>query len=448
MSFNTALSGLRAANQDLVVTGNNIANSSTVGFKRSRAEFGDVYANSLVGGGETPGSGVLVSDIAQQFGQGNISFTDNSLDLAINGQGFFILNDNGAEIYTRAGTFGLDNQGFIVGNGGARLQGSPAVNGIVNSGIRADLQIDTQPLTPSATSNVDIEFNLDSRATVPTVTPFDPTNPDTFNDSTSSTIYDSLGNPHVLTKYFIKLSDNVWDMNILIDDANVGTPVTNPGGAQIIGPTTSLASYQLTFSSTGTLASMDRRDFDTAVPANQVALTPINLAAGDTITINNWDPGTGANSNVTVPTSTFTVGIGDSTQFGEDTSVSAVDQNGFAPGRLASVEVNDTGVIFARYTNGESLILGQLSLAQFANSQGLTPLGESAWGESFESGQPIVGEPQSGSLGAVQSGALEESNVELSEELVRLIVAQRNYQANAKTIETADTVTQAVINIR
>jgi flagellar hook protein FlgE len=451
MSFNTALSGLRAANQDLAVTGNNIANGSTVGFKKSRAEFGDVYATALVGGGAVAGSGVLVSDIAQQFGQGNISFTDNALDLAINGQGFFILNDNGAAAYTRAGTFGLDNQGFITANGGARLQGYPANNGVVNSGVQADLQIDTQPLSPSLTQSVDIEFNLDSRVIPPTVTPFDPSNPDTFNDSTSSTIYDSLGNPHVLTKYFVKTATaNVWNMNMLIDDQNVGTPVTNPGGVQVVPGTPVLASYGLTFNANGTLASMTRADVDAAGTA--VATTAIPLSTG--ITINNWALTNGAETNgssgVTSPAtnSTFTINIGASTQFGEETSVSSVDQNGFAPGRLASVEVSDTGIIFARYTNGESLTLGQLALAQFANPQGLAPLGQTSWGESFESGQPIIDEPQSGSLGSIQSGALEESNVELSEELVRLIVAQRNYQANAKTIETADTVTQAVINLR
>ncbi|MBL4828142.1 MAG: flagellar hook protein FlgE, partial [Spongiibacteraceae bacterium] len=401
--------------------------------------------------GAVAGSGVLVSDIAQQFGQGNISFTDNSLDLAINGQGFFVLNDSGASAYTRAGTFGLDNQGFIVASGGARLQGYQATNGIVNTGIVADLQIDTQPLEPNLTQALDIEFNLDSRSEVPTSGTFDSTNPDSFNDSTSSTIYDSQGNPHVLSKFFVKVADNQWNMNMLIDDLNVGTPVSNPGGVANIGGTPTLASYQLDFNPDGSLAAVSRRDFDTAgTLVNTVAL---NLATED-ITIDNWDPGTGALTNlggaIAVPatSSTFTIDIGASTQFGEETSVSSVDQNGFAPGRLANVEVSDTGIIFARYTNGESLVLGQVALAQFANSQGLTPLGQSSWGQSFESGQPIIDEPQNGSLGSLQSGALEESNVELSEELVRLIVAQRNYQANAKTIETADTVTQAVINLR
>ena len=429
MSFNTALSGLRAANMDLSVTGNNIANASTVGFKKSRSEFGDVYARSLVGsGGAGAGSGVLVTEIAQQFDQGNISFTDNALDLAINGQGFFILSDSGARAYTRAGTFGLDNQGFIVSNDGARLQGNPANSlGIISSGVLSDLQVQTQDLQPNQTQQVEVEFKLDSRSTTPPVSPFDPADPDTFNSSTSQTIYDSLGNPHVLTEYFVKTGANSWDMHALIDDQNVG------GAAGSSPP--ALYTQALSFNADGTLSS------------------------APTFTVDNWTPSSNGSANgalgpaaggVTNPptNSSFVLNIGGSTQFGGEFSVSSISQDGYAPGRLAGVDVSDTGVLFARYTNGESLVLGQLALAAFPNDQGLTPLGNTAWGESFESGQPVVGTAQSGSLGAVTSGALEDSNVDLSEELVRLIIAQRNFQANAKTIETADTVTQAIINLR
>jgi flagellar hook protein FlgE len=444
MSFNTALSGLRAANTDLSVTGNNIANASTTGFKRSRTEFGDVYANQLVGGGVTAGSGVLVTEIAQQFGQGNISFTDNALDLAVNGQGFFVLSDSGARAYTRAGTFGLDNQGYIVGNGNARLQGFPAdAQGVITTGVLADLQISTTSLSPSLTQTADITFNLDSRESIPTVSPFDPLDPDTFNASTSLTIFDSLGNPHVQSQYFVKTAANTWDMNILIDGNDVGTP-TDGGG---IGGTPTLASYELNFNSDGTLNNLVRHTY------NQAGVFQADVAVAD-IQIDNWDPGTGAIANTgtginsPADSSSFLVNISSSTQFGGEFSVSSINQDGYAPGRLAGVEVSDTGVIFARYTNGESLNLGQLALASFDNTQGLTPLGDTSWGESFESGQPVIGDPQSGSLGAVQSGALEESNVDLSEELVRLIIAQRNFQANTKTIETANTVTQAVINLR
>ena len=415
MSFNAALSGLRAANQDLSVTGNNIANASTMGFKQSRVEFGDVYASSLIGSGSKAGSGVLVTDIAQQFDQGNISFTDNSLDLAINGTGMFILSDSGATTYSRAGYFGVDKDGYIVDNNDARLQGFPVnTSGSVSVGSSIDdLQIQTQDIFPQATASADIQFNLDSRQPVPAVTPFDYTDPDTYNASTSLTVYDSFGNPHVQTNYFVKSANvNEWDMYVNIDDVDA----------------LSYGSITLNFTSAGVLNS--------TTPAAP--------------TIDNWvtsngsvgDPASGIS-----PTG-FALSLGNSTQFGSEFSVSAVGQDGFAPGRLTSVEVDDTGIIFARYTNGEAEVLGQLALATFSNEQGLTPLGNTSWGESFESGQPLIGAPQTGSFGAVQAGALEESNVDLSEELVRLIIAQRNFQANAKTIETADTVTQAIINIR
>jgi flagellar hook protein FlgE len=430
MSFNTALSGLRAANQDLSVTGNNIANASTTGFKRSRTEFGDVYANQLVGGGSSPGSGVLVTDIAQQFTQGNISFTDNSLDLAVNGQGFFIMSDGGARTYTRAGNFGLDNSGFITSNNGAKLQGFPAdAQGVITTGVLSDLQIQTTALSPQLTQNADIEFNLDSRLSAPAVAAFDPLDPDSFNSSTSVTVFDSMGNPHVMSQYFIKQpapAVNAWDMVTRIDGNMIG-------GAPGASPATEL-STTVTFNTDGSLNS------------------PSSVAIPNWTPLDNTGNPSGAIGPVPIPPSTtssgFTVNIGTSTQFGGEFSVTSVGQDGFAPGRLAGVQVSDTGVIFARYTNGESLNLGQLAMAAFDNSQGLTPLGDTAWAESFESGQPIVGDPQSGSLGAVQSGALEESNVDLSEELVRLIIAQRNFQANTKTIETANTVTQAIINLR
>ncbi|WP_339672254.1 flagellar hook protein FlgE [Dasania marina] len=418
MSFNTALSGLRAANQDLSVTGNNIANASTAGFKGSRAEFGDVYAGSLIGGGSSAGSGVLVTDIAQQFDQGNISFTDNSLDLAIDGTGMFVLSDAGATTYSRAGYFGLDKDGYVVANNGARLQGYQInSSGAISTGVTGDLQIQTQNIAPASTSGVDIEFNLDSRATAPAVSPFDYTDPDSYNTSTSLTVYDSLGNPHVQTNYFVKdpaPAVNQWQMYVKIDDQNV------------ITPTASDTPISLNFNADGSLAS---------------PLTPA--------TVNAWNPvdGNGNNNGATTPAN-FTISVGSSTQFGSEFSVTSVGQDGFSSGRLSSVEVDKTGVIFARFTNGEAKQLGQLALATFGNLQGLTPLGSSSWGESFESGQPIIGAPLTGSLGTIQSGALEDSNVDLSEELVHLIIAQRNFQANAKTIETADTVTQAIINLR
>ena len=417
MTFNTALSGLRSANTDLEVTGNNIANSSTVGFKKSRTEFGDVYANALIGAGaNAAGSGVLVSDIAQQFGQGNVTFTDNALDLAINGSGFFIVEQpSGATAYTRSGYFGLNDAGEIVSNRGSRLLGIPAdSSGNITGGTLQPLVVSRADLSPQRTSNVDLQFNLNPTDAVPAVAPFDPTNPLSFNSSTSMTIYDPQGQSHVMTTYFAKAADNDWDMFVLVDGVNAITPVAPAA----------FGNFDVFFNSDGTL--------NTGTTASP-------------FTVDAWTPGNGSG---VPPATNYTVNVANSTQFGTDFSIANINQNGFAPGRLTGLEINNTGILFARYTNGQALTLGEIQLANFNNQQGLNPLGDTVWAESFESGQPIIGAPQTSSLGVLQSGALEDSNVDISEELVRLIIAQRNFQANAKTIETADTVTQAIINIR
>ncbi len=429
MTFNTALSGLRAANTDLEVTGNNIANASTTGFKRSRAEFGDVYANSIVASSNTVGSGVLVNSISQQFDQGNIAFTDNNLDLAISGGGFFVLAEaSGATSYSRAGYFGIDDEGLISNNSGSILQGFlPTGTGNSVGGTPADLQVQVGDLPPQPTSLVDLLVNLDARETVPPVAPFNPEDADTFNSSTSLTLFDSRGQSHVFSTFYEKTPvENIWNMHAYIaDDAGVLQNVISPAG----GAAGANSFFELTFGTDGLLNSSD--------PA--------------VLNIDSWNPLGGNQSSTdgsTADASDFIVDIGASTQFGSDFAVAAVDQDGFATGKLSGLEINPTGEVFARYTNGEALILGQVAMASFANEQGLSPQGKTAWAQSFESGEPVVGAPLTSTLGGIQSGALEESNVDLSEELVRLIIAQRNFQANAKTIETADTVTPAIINIR
>jgi flagellar hook protein FlgE len=764
MPFNVALSGIRAANSDLRVTGNNIANASTTGFKESRTEFGDIYSTSALGSGlNQPGSGVRVQDIAQQFGQGNISFTENSLDLSISGSGFFVTNFGGDQSFTRAGTFGLDQEGFIVNSTDARLQGFDADSSGNISGLIGDIQIQTTNIQPTATTAVDIALNVDSReATIQTTgsryvssggaaganvngysaqsldftgpsgstvtfnsaasdntfgtvstlnslsgvtatstasatlstwsnglnvsinsaaltntginqatateitnlpgltatydagagtisvvstigdlifeasgsggadqlltvtgsaglpqtlefdgagdlvaagnlavsgaftagavvapfnlatagagpndydfgitvdgvnsaadisvpvadygsytamaaaietainadtsisgvsvafdtdhfvitsgstgtastvalagvgasandlgiaggtsiagasnitvggivsleldegysltdnsgTPifdnpstsfvnnaFDPTSPETYNHSTSVTLYDSLGNSHVMQQYFIKQPydpndaatfPNHWQMAVQIDGQNVGDPV-------ISAPTTpTVATYDLFYTANGTL--------DTALSetllvsnwtpiddeGNQIgSLGPLNVASGGSIPVT--EPAISSNFEITMD---------NSTQVGSDFEVRTLDQNGSTTGRLVGIDVDDSGVIFARYTNGENQVLAQVALADFANSQGLQSNGDTAWVQTFESGEPIIGGPGTASLGLIQSGALEDSNVDLSEQLVNLIIAQRNFQANAKTIETADTITQTIINLR
>lgn len=444
MAFNIGLSGLRAATSDLNVTGNNIANAGTAGFKQSRAEFADVYAASVLGSGANPqGSGVLLGDVSQLFNQGNINYTQNALDLAINGNGFFQTSNNGEVSYTRAGYFGTDRDGFLVNNFGYKLQGYAVdANNNLQNGVISDLQIETASQAPRATENIDQTFNLNSTNTVPTTVPFDPTDPTTYNSSTSTNIYDTQGNAHVFTQYFVKTGPNTWNMNVLIDGRNPAAPDTNLPGPIPNPDATTPFTAALTFSPSGQLLSTVSPDF-TVNGDGTIDLTNWVPAAPDNSVPPIWS-GNGAEASATG----VNIDLRQSTQFASSFAVNSVSQDGYTTGQLAGLEIDDTGVIFARYTNGQSNVQGQVILASFANVQGLTPVGKTAWVQSFASGEPVVGTPRSGTLGALQSGALEDSNVELSDQLVNLIVAQRNYQANAKTIETESAVTQTIINLR
>lgn len=403
MPFRTAISGLRASMTDLSTIGNNVANASTTGFKKSRAEFADVYAASNVGvAGDTPGSGVNVARVAQQFAQGTVSFTESALDLAINGNGFFIVNDGGANLYTRAGAFGVDRQGYIVNAQNQRLQAFQADATGNITGATGDLLINTSNVSPSATTGITIGLNLDSSASVPPVATFDPTNTASYNNATSTTVYDSLGNSHIASMYYVKTGANAWDTYTYVD------------GTAVDGPTA------LTFNTSGALTAPAGGTFTTA------SFTPSGGGAAMTLDVN----------------------YGASTQYGSPFSVNSMVQDGYTTGTLSGIDVDKTGVIFARYSNGQAVTLGQIALANFANQQGLQPVGDTNWAETYEAGAPLISSPGSSNLGLIQGGALEESNVDLSEELVKMIVAQRNFQANAQVIQTADQVTQSIINIR
>lgn len=832
MSFNTALSGIRAANTDLQVTGNNIANASTVGFKTSRAEFGDVYTSTLLGGGSnTPGSGVNIQNIRQQFTQGNLKFTQNELDLSVNGEGFFVVEKNGERLFTRAGTFGLDKNGYIVNGTGAMLQGFPADSAGNISGVLRDLRVDVTSQDPRQTTAVAASYNLDSNEVVlettgqrfstngtgvndaekgakvattttlnagnvgtpfspftfsstnttafqitrvdetgtvidsvnitlssgaattpaslallinsanfdsakpvnveafadattgelkfrdlatganstititidptidpktgavitPPITPstlpanplttaltgvsttagvphasahtagipavtnnyaaqkmvfkgpdgkeitytskygasadktasemnslagvsatakttatlftnnpattpakvfqnngslrlngvnlvstgvpdmtalrdeinalssstlfgisaqldgnnnllitsatgrdldfsfdiasggvievqgtngdsvvlnaaadpddngraikiggvvtvtmqegyeltssnpvglggvmfgstnipnfftpipinaFDPNDPKTFNHATTTPVYDSLGNEHSMRQYFVKqpydpadptTSPNHWKMYVQIDGQNVGDPdptLPSPQNTQA-----TMASFDVHFTPEGTIntSMTDAILISNWTPVGEDgkpigALAPLNVLQGGTIPV--AEPPASSN---------FLIDLAGSTQFGSVFSVEELDQNGYATGRLAGLDVSNTGIVFARFTNGEAQVLGQVALANFASVDGLKPTGDTMWAQTFESGEAIVGAPGSSQLGNITAGAVEESNVDLSEQLVNLIIAQRNYQANAKTIETANATTQTIINLR
>jgi len=406
MSFNTALSGIQAASADLGIIGNNIANSATTGFKASRAEFADVYASLLGASDTTVGSGVRMQNAAQQFAQGSITFTNNSLDLAISGSGFFQLDSGGSMIYTRAGNFSRDLNGYVVNNEGATLMAKSADNNGAITGAIGPLQLDTNYVAPNPTAALAANVNFDARepetdaswALIAGV-------PDTagYNSTTTTTIFDSLGNDHTVSLYFSKLdpvtNPNEWNVRTMIDGALVDTtPVTfNTDG-----------SYNL----------------PAAIP---ITFNPVGGAA--------------------VPQS-FDIDLSASTQYGSNFAVNSLSQDGFTSGQLLGVDIDKDGIIFARYSNGQSQARGQVVLANFANTQGLQPLGDTAWAETFSSGAPVVSDPGTAGLGLIQSNALEASNVDLTEQLVRMIEAQRNFQANAQTIQAEDAVTQTIINLR
>lgn len=648
MPFNIALSGLRASSVDLEVTGNNIANASTVGFKRSRTEFGDVYANSFFGGGDTSvGDGVGVQKVRQMFSQGNVSLTDSNLDLAITGNGFFILSDQGEAKYSRAGQFSVDKNGYMINNTGMRVQGFQANETGTVSGVLGDLVVNASELPPVRTTNITAAFNLNSSEDILTqsgttvgtdgasigvaqtgtangypsqtinviaddgsttqvvtslnatagaiaaqfgaldgvvatattsatitaadfnnasgimsvsingvnfqptgATPvlqladlgtkinasslvgitattdgagnlsiiqdqgtdisigmsgggaddfdvigsrvgsaavtlnnaqnqaaiggsvnivmdegitltngsgtspliasftgqpfinnsFNPSDPNTYNHATSTTVFDSLGNTHIISTYFVKQRPssagiNSWQMHVQIDNRDVGDP--------LVGTVPSRASYNLVFNENGSLNQLlsDKVLISNWDPLDSSGLPngaarPQNVVAGGTLPIPN--PPTSSN---------FEIDISALTQFGSPFAINDLSQNGFTTGRLVGIDVDESGVLLSRFSNGQALVLGQVALANFNSVDGLAPDGDTTWVQTFASGDPVVGAAGTSSLGLLSSSAVEQSNVDLSNELVNLIIAQRNYQANSKTIETANTVQQTILNI-
>jgi flagellar hook protein FlgE len=406
MSFDLALSGINAANSDLNVTSNNLANVDTTGFKESRAEFSDLFAQTQEGVSRTAiGNGVQVSEIAQQFGQGNITSTANNLDLALSGSGFFITSNDGALSYTRNGSFQVDQNGYLVTSSGERVQGyAPLANGGFNTGGLGDLQLTTAESAPQATSTAGISLNLPSSASPPANSPLNPADATTYNDTTSLTVYDSLGAAHTAQLYFSKQATpaNTWNASLYVDGTAVGT-----------GPQT------LSFSTTGALTS----------PAN------------GQVSFGTYTPATGAN-----PLS-VNFDFSQATQFGDTFGVNGVSPNGYTTGSLVGLNISSTGVVQANFTNGQSVNLGQVGLANFANSQGLQQESNTEWQQTFESGAAVHGVAGGSGFGTIQSGALESSNVDITSQLVNMITAERDFQANAQMISATNTVTQAIINI-
>lgn len=404
MAFGIALSGISAAQTDLDVTANNIANSETTGFKESRSEFAELFSTSLQGVSSLqPGNGVRVSRIAQQFSQGNIQTSSNSLDMAINGSGFFVVSDNGALQYSRAGAFSPDANGNVVNAAGQTLQVYPALNnGGFNTSTMTDLQLQTSQSAPAATTAAETIFNLPANAAQPTVATFDPADASSYNNATSVTVYDSLGAAHTSTLYFAKTATaNQWSARLYIDGTAVGTAQT------------------LAYTSAGALT------------------TPV----GGEINFGTYTPTTGANAL------SVDFDFSNSTQYGNSFGVTSVSQDGYTTGQLTGITVDATGVVQANFTNGQAVSLGQVALVNFANPQGLQKVDSTNWVETFSSGQPVRGESGASGFGSLQSGAVEASNVDVTKQLVNMIVAQRNYQANAQMISTEKSMTETIINM-
>lgn len=465
MGFGQGLSGLNAASQNLDVIGNNIANSSTVGFKASTIAFADVYASSRVG------LGVQVANVNQRFTTGNLSVSGNQFDMAIDGaKGLFRLVDNsGAVSYSRNGQFSANKDFDIVNAQGLKLTGFKATeDGTITNEV-VPIKVPVGNIAPQATELIGLRANFDSRspvisgtsdAIIATGTPpvakpsFDVTQPQNHTHTLPMTVYDSLGNPHQLTQYFVKVAESggnsEWEVYYQFDDKLLSSATgtipgsdgdeTTPGvpasGSGIVsGPYTTgdkLVVHKMVFDSAGRLigpyANVDEDGKRSVLPF-ELSITGIGEDGSPAEQLN------------------MTVGYAGSTQFGGEFSPSFT-QNGYSTGEYTSMSIASDGTIVANYTNGESKIMGALALADFNNLNGLQPVGGNSWVETSASGQAVLGQPGTNGFASVKGQSVEESNVDMSQELVNMIIAQRTYQANAQTIKTQDQILQTLITLR
>ncbi len=423
MSFGISLSGLDAASSDLNVISNNIANSGTTGYKSSRANFADVYAQGANLSSNQVGEGVEVQAIQQQFTQGSISQTGNSMDLALNGNGFFVVKDGSGVAYTRNGTFSVNAQGYLVNGSGQKVQAYPAlpavggVPGGFNTGAPQGILLPTTMNIPQPTTTGTVAVNLPASSPIPGVT-FDPTKPNTYNSTTSTAVYDSLGTQHTASFYFVPATTpaagaaagvaSTWNVYLSVDGTTVNQ--ATPG--------------TLSFNSSGGLVSAAG-----GATNGQLNFTDNGLTNGAAPLSMDFD-------------------FSKTTQFGSPFGVNSLTQNGYASGQMSGVSIDASGVVSATYSNGQTTPVAQLAIANFPNSNGLVPTGNSNWKQTYASGAPVEGVAGTSNLGTIQSGSLESSNVNLTQELVSMIVAQRAFQANAEAIKTNDQITQTAIAIK
>ncbi|MEG0007238.1 MAG: flagellar hook protein FlgE [Aeromonas sp.] len=448
MSFNNALSGINAAQKDLNVTANNIANVNTTGFKESRAEFADVYANSIFVNAKTQvGNGVATGAVAQQFHQGALQFTNNALDLAIQGNGFFVTSDGMSSLdrtYTRSGAFKLNENSYMVSNSGGYLQGyeinSDGTPKAVSINATRPIQIPDKAGEPVQTTKVEVGFNLPSNTKTlmdVNASKFDPTDATTYSSSTSVVTYDSLGEAHTITQYFVKEADpadptqaavpTAWRMYLYKNDK----PIDIAGGVattMATGVTPAPLSARVTFDASGKM------------------VTPTTPAVIKTEPLGT--PGAGIITNGADGTQDIEFKLGTVTQYSSPFEVNKLTQDGSTVGRLTKVEIGADGIVSATYSNATTVKVAMVAVAKFANSQGLTQVGDTAWRQSMLSGDALPGTPNTGTFGSIKSSALEQSNVDLTTELVDLITAQRNFQANSRSLEVNSSLQQSILQIR
>ncbi|HHN8404681.1 flagellar hook protein FlgE [Morganella morganii] len=416
MSFSQAVSGLNAASSGLDSIGNNIANSATNGFKGAHASFADMFAGSGVG------LGVNVAAVSQNFKDGAITRTDRATDVAISGNGFFrLLDGNGDVVYSRDGEFHRDKSGNLVNNQGMMVTGFPAGQDaagnvtIQTGGIPQALNIPTDMMDAKASAKGELTINLNSDDKVPSVSTFDPNNPDSYNFSTTMTTYDSQGNAHEVAVYFIKTGDNKW--TVKAKDSSDKAATVKDLGTMEFDANGKLAKMQAD-DGTGTMTDVDNFDF---------AYNGLNGAA---------------NGNITLDMSKTRQ------QKVSESSVSKIDIDGYQSGEYTSFKIENDGTITANYSNQQKRTVGKIGLSAFANNNGLASQGGNVWKATNASGNPMDGVPGTGQFGNLTGGAVEASNVDMSQELINMIVMQRNYQSNSQTIKTQDQMLQTLVNLR
>ena len=446
-SLFTGVSGLNANGNALSVVGNNIANLSTIGFKSSRSVFADLISSSLggAGGAIQTGLGVALNGVQGNFSQGSLSTTSNALDLAIDGNGFFIVRDgNGGTFYSRAGQFHLDSQSRIVDPSGFFLQGYQVnTSGLITASI-GGVTLPTTTAPPNPTSTVDIGANLNSQSPTTTFSLTDPNGTSQF--TTSQTVYDSLGNSHLLTTYFSKTAANTWNYNIVGSTNEVVTGNYHASNINSSLGIVRLASGTLTFTTSGAL---DTESVVTSFDSGTAGGVAGALVGQAQIDFN------GATANQAVAfdfgTSVTTdggAGVDLTTQFGAASGLVQQTQDGFGAGALQSFSVETNGLINGRFSNGQVRPLAQLALGRFPDPLGLVRTGKNTFAESGTSGQPLVGPATSAGLGRILSSTLELSNVDLGESFIDMIAAQRGFQANSRVITTSDEVLQELVNLK